>query len=153
MKYFKVSTTQAITNTYNNINWNEFSGRSKLKLSIRSSRAEVHFDTGSVPCSPHPSTAPYIIFSSRLAPSHSSWQSPADQEPTSSQSHDSAYAAHVWPSPCQCKLWYSELGSLSLPPQALYDYHSSAPSSCSPLWYCFGPWLRGWSLFPLCSTS
>lgn len=45
MKYFKVSNTQAITNTCNNINWNEFSGCSRLKLSFRGGRVEVHFDT------------------------------------------------------------------------------------------------------------
>lgn len=50
MKYFKVSDTQAITNTYNNIHWNEFSGCSRLILSFQSSRVEVHFDTSP----PHP---------------------------------------------------------------------------------------------------
>lgn len=77
MKYFKVSNTQAITNTCNNINWNEFPGCSRLKFSFWSSRVEVHFDTSPPhPLSPHQLNPPYLTFSSWLAQSHSSWQSP-----------------------------------------------------------------------------
>lgn len=77
MKYFKVSNTQAITNTCNNINWNEFPGCSRLKLSFWSGRVEAHFDTSPPhPLSPRQLNPPYLTFFSRLAQSYSSWQSP-----------------------------------------------------------------------------
>lgn len=79
MKYFKVPTTQAITNTCNNINWNEFSGCSRLKLSDRRGGVAAHFDTGPPrPPLPTPLTLPYLISASCSAPSDSSWQALAD---------------------------------------------------------------------------
>lgn len=53
MKYFKVSNTQAITNTCNNINWNEFPGCSRLKLGFRSGRVKCTLTPALLIPSPH----------------------------------------------------------------------------------------------------
>lgn len=146
MKYFKVPTTQAITNTCNNINWNEFSGCSRLKLSDRRGGVAAHFDTGPPrPPLPTPTNSSLPHLRLVLGPV---WQQLAStgwcKSPWARTSCGSARSSHHAAGTVSAVDFCWELPKkFSTPPKW-------SRSSHTPLWCCFGPRCRGYSLFPLC---